>query len=130
LFLKHYPGKILGVLDALPRERWIVSNFKVKDDELFKVKGKISAEWARRVGEKIWHESQKARKNGDGSLELSFQVAGLDEIKRWVLSFGPEAVVLEPGKLREMVRKDLSRNLAHYSTVPIAVKSMKEIRAT
>jgi len=53
----------------------------------------------------------------------------LDEIKGWVLSFGPEVVVLEPEKLKEMVRKDLSRNLAQYSTGPIAVKSMKEIRA-
>jgi len=63
-------------------------------------------------------------------LELSFQVAGLDEIKRWVLSFGPEAVVLEPEKLREMVRKDLSRNLVQYSKGPIAAKSMMEIMAT
>jgi len=39
----------------------------------------------------------------------------LDEIKGWVLSFGPEVVVLEPEKLKEMVRKDLSRNLAQYS---------------
>jgi predicted DNA-binding transcriptional regulator YafY len=37
-------------------------------------------------------------------------VAGLDEIKRWILSFGPEALVLEPPKLRELVRKDLFNN--------------------
>jgi len=60
---------------------------------------------------------------------MTFQVAGLDEIKRWILSFGSEAVILEPDNLKEMVRKDLSRNLAQYSTGPIAVKSMKEIRA-
>ena len=40
-----------------------------------------------------------------------------------------EALVMEPEKLKEMVRKDLSRNLAQYSAGPIAVKSMKEIRA-
>ena len=55
-------------------------------------------------------------------------MAVLDEIKRWILSFGPECQVLEPEKLKEMVRKDLSRNLAQVSTGPIAVKSMKEIR--
>jgi predicted DNA-binding transcriptional regulator YafY len=64
----------------------------------------------------------------DGSLEIAFRVAGLAEIKRWVLSFGPVCQVLEPEELREMVRKDLSRNLARYSTGPIAVKSMKEVR--
>jgi len=104
-------------------------SFKVMQDEVYTVKVRISPGWARWVGEKIWHESQKAKKNGDGSLELTFRVTGLDEIKRWVLSFGPEALVLEPENLKEMIRKDLSRNLALYSTGPIAVKSMKEIRA-
>jgi len=104
-------------------------SFKVMHDELYTVKVRVSPEWARWVGEKIWHESQRAKKDGDGSLELTFKVAGLDEIKRWILSLGPEAVVLEPEKLKEMVRKDLSRNLIQYSTGPIAVKSMKEIRA-
>ena len=104
-------------------------SFKVMHDELYTVKVRISPEWARWVGEKIWHESQKAKKNGDGSLELSFRVAGLDEIKRWVLSFGPEAAVLEPEKLKDMVRKDLSRNLAQYSMSPISMNLMKEIRA-
>jgi predicted DNA-binding transcriptional regulator YafY len=104
-------------------------SFKVMHDEVYTVKVRITPGWARWVGEKIWHESQKAKKNGDGSLEQTFRVAGLDEIKRWVLSFGPEAVVLEPEKLKEMVRKDLSRNLAQYSKGPVSMKLMKEIRA-
>jgi len=45
--------------------------------------------WARWVGEKIWHESKKIAKLPDGGLEITFRVAGLDEIKRWILSFGP-----------------------------------------
>jgi hypothetical protein len=52
---------------------------------------------------------------------MAFPVPGLDEIKRWILSFGPEAVALEPPKLRELVRKDLSRNLAQYSTSPASI---------
>jgi len=81
------------------------------------------------VRRSFWHESQKPKKNGDGSLELSFRIAGLDEIKRWVLSFGPEAVVLEPENLKEMVRKDLSKNFAQYSKTPVSVNLMKEMRA-
>ena len=104
-------------------------SFRVMRDEIYTGKVKISPGWARRVGERIWHESQKAKKNGDGSLELTFRVAGLDEIKRWILSIGPEAVVLEPEKLKEMVRKDLSRNLAQYSKGPVSMKLMREIRA-
>jgi len=53
----------------------------------------------------------------------------LDEIKRWILSLGPEAAVLEPEKLRETVRKDLSRILAQYSKPPVSVNLMKEMRA-
>jgi predicted DNA-binding transcriptional regulator YafY len=104
-------------------------SFKAMHDELYTVRVRISPGWARWVGEKIWHESQKAKRNGDGSLELSFQIAGLDEIKRWILSLGPEAAVLEPEKLRETVRKDLSRNLAQYSKPPVSVNLMKEMRA-
>jgi len=49
-------------------------SFKVMHDEVYTVKVRISPGWARWVGEKIWHESQKAKKNGDGTLELSFRV--------------------------------------------------------
>jgi predicted DNA-binding transcriptional regulator YafY len=60
------------------------------------------------VSEKIWHESQKITKLPDGNLEITFRVAGVDEIKRWILSLGPKVVVLEKEKLKEMIRKDLS----------------------
>jgi predicted DNA-binding transcriptional regulator YafY len=93
-------------------------SFKVMHDEVYTVKVRISPGWARWAGEKIWHESQKAKKNGDGSLELMFWVAGLDEIKRWVLSFGPEARVLEPAKLKDMIRSDLQKMLAVKKKIP------------
>jgi predicted DNA-binding transcriptional regulator YafY len=104
-------------------------SFKVIHDELYTVRVRISPGWARWVAEKIWHESQKITKLPDGSAEITFRVAGLDEIKRWILSFGPECRVLEPEKLKDIVRKDLSRNLAQYSTSPISMNLMKEIRA-
>ncbi len=46
---------------------------------------------------------------------MAFRVAGLDEIKRWVLSLGPEAQVLEPARLKQMVRADLQKSLGQYS---------------
>jgi predicted DNA-binding transcriptional regulator YafY len=113
----------VGCLDDFMRH-----SFKVMHDELYTVKVKISPGWARWVGEKIWHESQRAKKNGDGSLELSFRVAGLEEIKSWVLSFGPDVLVLEPERLKEMVRKDLSKNLAQYSKPAVSINYIKEMR--
>jgi predicted DNA-binding transcriptional regulator YafY len=60
---------------------------------------------------------------------MTFLVAGLDEIKLYVLSFGPECQVLEPEMLKEMVRKDLSRNLTQYSRTPVSI-NLKEMRAS
>ena len=59
---------------------------------------------------------------------MTFRVAGLYEIKRWILSFGPEVVVLEPERLKEMVRKDLSRSLVQYSKPPVSINLVKDMR--
>jgi predicted DNA-binding transcriptional regulator YafY len=91
--------------------------FKVMQDEIYTVKVRITPAWARYIGEKIWHQSQKSRKLPDGSLELTFQVAGLDEIKQWVMGLGPEAYVEEPKKLREMVKADLKKTLIQYERI-------------
>jgi len=91
--------------------------FKVMQDELYTVRIRITPAWARYIGEKIWHESQKSRKLRDGSLELTFQVAGLDEIKQWIMSLGPEAYVEEPKKLRDMVKADLKKTMVQYEGI-------------
>ena len=94
----------------------------------FTVKVRISPGWARWVGEKIWHESQKITKLLDGGLEITFRVAGLEEIRRWILSFGPEVVVLELEKLKEMVRRDLQKTMEQYPTPLISAYVMREHR--
>ena len=71
-------------------------------------------------------ESQKTKRNDDGSLELTFRVAGLDEIKRWVLSFGPEVRVLEPAKLKEMIRIELQKSLGQYTAHRISHDLVRE----
>lgn len=71
----------------------------------------------RAVGERIWHESQRADRAPDGGLILTFQVAGLEEIKRWVLSLGPEAEVLHPEELRQILRDELTRTAPSYGLI-------------
>ncbi len=51
----------------------------------------------------------------DGAIEIMFRVAGLDEIKQWVLGLGPEAYVVEPEELRRMIHSDLKRSLDQYT---------------
>ena len=73
--------KVTGERFTLPKDftfdEFMRNSFKVMHEELYTVKVRIYPGWARWVGEKIWHESQKGKKNGDGSLEINFRVAGL-----------------------------------------------------
>mgnify|MGYP001826618884 CR=1 FL=1 len=102
------------VPDSFDFESYISHGFKVMHDELYAVRILISPSWSRYIGEKIWHESQQIQKQLDGAIEITFLVAGLDEIKRWVLGLGPEAYVVEPEELRLMVQADLEQSLEQY----------------
>jgi proteasome accessory factor B len=54
---------------------------------------------ARLVAERKWHESQRVRENADGSIVLELELGGLEEIERWILSWGKHARVLAPKDL-------------------------------
>ncbi|HEY1583118.1 MAG TPA: WYL domain-containing protein, partial [Chthoniobacterales bacterium] len=56
---------------------------------------------AQLVRERVWHHSQKIKERRDGGLELQLQLGSLAEVERWILSWGDEAEVLEPAKLRQ-----------------------------
>jgi proteasome accessory factor B len=49
------------------------------------------------------HPTQSFRKRRDGKAVLSMTVRGTEELKNWVLSFGPYLQVLKPKELREQV---------------------------
>jgi proteasome accessory factor B len=66
----------------------------------------------RLVSELQWHPSQNMRPLADGELELSLDLGSLEEIERWVLSWGEHATVLEPAELRKMIRKAAQAMLA------------------
>lgn len=67
---------------------------------------KYAAHWIRL---KPVHESQQVIERADGSLEISFKVASMENIIRWVLSFGEHARILAPLELQERVRRTISR---------------------
>ena len=54
-------------------------------------------------------ESQK-----DGSIVFEAEVAGTEEIKFWVMSWGSKALVLEPDSLREKIRSESEELLGKY----------------
>lgn len=61
-----------------------------------------------RVQECEWHESEKWRPLDDGRVELELRLGALEEIERWVLSWGAEAEVLEPQPLRDRIAATLA----------------------
>lgn len=58
---------------------------------------------ARRVRDRGWSATQTLTEQPDGSVVLSFETSGRDDLVAWVLSFGGGAVVLDPPELRDLV---------------------------
>lgn len=66
---------------------------------------------ARVVEERRWHATQEVvRLDGEGgAIEFRARLAGLEEVIRWVLSWGSKAQVLGPDCLREAVAAEVKR---------------------
>jgi proteasome accessory factor B len=63
---------------------------------------------ARLVAERKWHESQRVREKAHGSIILELELGGLEEIERWILSWGKHARVLAPKELATHIRDEAS----------------------
>lgn len=70
---------------------------------------------ARLVAERKWHESQRVREQRDGSIVLELELGGLQEIERWILSWGKHARVLAPKALATRIRDEASAIAKLYS---------------
>jgi proteasome accessory factor B len=70
---------------------------------------------AQLVAERQWHSTQKLRMLGEAGLELRMELGSLEEIERWVLGWGGDAVVLEPEELRERVAAQAAAIAARYA---------------
>lgn len=71
---------------------------------------------AQTVAERRWHPSQQIkplRKDGS-AIELRLELHTLEDISRWVLSWGRHAQVLEPEELKARVADELRAALNHY----------------
>jgi proteasome accessory factor B len=64
--------------------------------------------------EREWHPSQTIKKQGDGSLILSFSTNHLFEVKRWILSWGSGVKVLAPKKLQAEIHLEIRKSLQAY----------------
>jgi proteasome accessory factor B len=79
-----------------------------------RVRVRFDAFAARLVRERDWHPSQKIRDLRGGEIELEMTLGALEEIERWILSWGEHAKVLEPKNLVDSVRQRILRTSKGY----------------
>lgn len=91
------------------------SAFDIVYDDPVHAKIWFSSEQARYIKERQWAKEQKIKEQKDGSIILEIKTSGWWDIKKWVLSFGAEARVLKPEKLRKAVIEEIKAGLARYS---------------
>ncbi|MBK1825958.1 helix-turn-helix transcriptional regulator [Haloferula rosea] len=79
------------------------------DDSLTLVQVKLSDYAARLARERRWHPTQEVRElNAKGTkVEVCFEAGSLEEVVRWVLSFGSKAQVVGPPELKRMVKEEV-----------------------
>ena len=69
---------------------------------------------ARYVKERVWHASQQAEDQPDGSVHLTLQVSNDWALRSWILGYGPLARVISPPELAAQILDQLERAKGLY----------------
>jgi predicted DNA-binding transcriptional regulator YafY len=70
------------------------------------------------VQERQWHPSQKITQLRDGGIELSLTLGNLEEVERWILSWGRHAQVLAPLELKKRIANTVWALADSYGKAP------------
>jgi proteasome accessory factor B len=97
---------------ARMRAAWDV----VGDDTPVAVSVRFDRAVAARVAETRWHPSQRTEVAPDGSLVWHATVAGILEVRSWILGWGADAEVIAPAELRAWVADQVARAAARYGS--------------
>ncbi|MGD0153033.1 MAG: WYL domain-containing protein [Thermacetogeniaceae bacterium] len=94
---------------------WMAQAFQMeRGEQPVEVAVRFDAYQAPYIRERRWHPTQQVEELPNGGLMLRLQVGSLDEVKRWVLSYGSHATVLAPPGLREEVATEACSMAALY----------------
>ena len=83
--------------------------FGIIGDDPVVVKIRFSAEQAPYIQERQWCKKQDIEKLRDGSINLTMHTSGWFEVKKWILSFGADAEILEPADKREKIKEAIKQ---------------------
>lgn len=91
-------------------DAYLARGFDLRHGEaLVDVRVRFTPYQSRWIRERTYHESQQTEEQPDGSLIVTMRVAGTEEVRRWLLSYGAEAEVLEPASLRSEIAETLKK---------------------
>jgi predicted DNA-binding transcriptional regulator YafY len=95
-------------------DAFMQSSFGVFQGDPVQVRIRFAPEVAGYIREKIWHPTQNLVPQPDGSLIFNARVAGVEDIRQWVLRWGAGAEVLEPEHLRRAIGLELQGMADRY----------------
>lgn len=84
----------------------------------YRVSIRFDASVADYIKEREWHPSQSREEQDNGDIILNMRVNHLLEVKRWVLSWGEHARVMEPEELRDDIRNTVLSLAESYGIAP------------
>lgn len=93
---------------------YLAESFLTTMGEVHEIAIRFNAYQARWIRERQWHPTQQIEALPDDGLILRLRCSGLDEIKRWVMSYGSHAEVLAPPELRRAVAEEVDKMAQLY----------------
>jgi len=108
-------GELFVYPEDFDPEGLLESAFDIVYGDLVKFRIWFSREQARYVKERKWSKNQEIADQQDGSIILTMETSGWWDVKRWVLSYGSAAKVLEPEELKREILVELRAAQDSYS---------------
>lgn len=84
-------------------------------DDPLSVKIRFPASQARYIRERKWSEQQRIEDQAEGGIILTMETSGKYDVKRWVMSFGSDAELLEPVDLRKEISQEIKNMAKAYN---------------
>ena len=95
-------------------EERLRNSFGIISGKPFTVEVYFSPQQAPYIRERLWHPSQKIKRQRDGGIIISFEAGSIYEIKRWIMQHGADARVVKPNWLKKMVIEEFENALSAY----------------